>query len=486
MLQGTGSDVGKSVLVAGLCRIAARKNLKVSPFKPQNMSNNAAIADDGGEIGRAQVLQARAAGVQPTVDMNPILLKPETDNGSQIIIHGKKWGNIQAQDFKHFKNNLFENILHSFEILKNKNDLIIVEGAGSPAEVNLRAGDIANMGFATRANVPVVLVGDIERGGVIASLVGTKTVMSIRDAAQIKGFIINKFRGDIALFADGLSEIERLTGWNSYGIVPWFSEVNLLPAEDSVGLERFTAHNKKGFKIAVPMIPRIANFDDLDPFRMEPDVNLIMVPPGKAIEGDVDLILLPGSKSTISDLRFLRSQGWEIDIIAHVRRGGRVWGICGGYQMLGNSIEDPYGIEGKPTKVKGLGLLNVNTVLNKEKYIGNVKGHDILHGKAISGYEIHLGWTEGPDCSRPLLELACSGESKSRLDGAQSIDGCVVGSYVHGLFNADDFRRAMLKSMGVSLTNSLMFEKQIEAALDSLADHLALYLDLDDLFGLAR
>ena len=347
MIQGTGSNVGKSVIVAGLCRAAVNRGLNVRPFKPQNMSNNAAVTHDGGEIGRAQALQALACKVPLTVHMNPILLKPERDTGSMVVVQGKAKGAMRARDFAKAKPDLMAPVMESFLRLAGEADLVLIEGAGSPAEINLRKGDIANMGFATEAGVPVVLMGDIDRGGVIAQLVGTKAILPQDDLATIKGFLINKFRGDPRLFDDGYRDIEDRTAWRGFGVIPWFPDVHKLPAEDAVDLK--ARRGDGAYHIACPMLSRIANFDDLDPLAAEPEVRLTMVPPGQALPGDADLVILPGTKSTIGDLAFLRAQGWDIDLAAHVRRGGEVLGICGGYQMLGNVLRDP----GAPSSPSG-------------------------------------------------------------------------------------------------------------------------------------
>ncbi|MFM2350125.1 MAG: hypothetical protein RIR04_1091, partial [Pseudomonadota bacterium] len=343
MIQGAGSNVGKSLLVAGLCRAAKLRGLSVAPFKPQNMSNNAAVTADGGEIGRAQALQALACGLEPITDMNPVLLKPESETGSQVVVQGKRIATVKARDYAALKPSLMAPVLQSFHRLKAQHDLVIVEGAGSPAEVNLRSGDIANMGFACAADVPVVLVGDIDRGGVIAQIVGTQAVLNPADNAQIAGFIINKFRGDPTLFDDGYRLISARTGWQGLGVVPFFPDASKLPAEDALDLP--TGSTNGAFHIAVLVFSRIANFDDLDPLAQEPNIRLSMVKAGQPVPA-CDLIILPGSKSTRADLAYLRAQGWDIDLSAHVRRGGHVLGICGGYQMLGTSIADPNGIEG--------------------------------------------------------------------------------------------------------------------------------------------
>src|SRR5690606_10105352 len=369
MFQGTGSDVGKSLIVAGLCRALTNRGLTVRPFKPQNMSNNAAVTLENGEISRAQALQARAARAEPTVHMNPVLLKPQREIGAQIVVHGKVRAAADAKTYQSIKAELLPDVLESFEILRHEADIVLVEGAGSASETNLRLNDIANMGFARAADVPVVLIGDIDRGGVIASLVGTKNVIDAADAALICGFIVNRFRGDPALFAGGMKEITALTGWTAFGLVPHFEGAHRLPAEDALALTaKSTPRAAEGrVKIAVPILPHISNFDDLDPLDAEPDVEIVRVKPGTALPGDADLVLLLGSKSTIADLGYLRKAGFDIDIVAHVRRGGHVLGLCGGYQMLGRTIEDSDGIEGSPGNVEGLGLLDVSTALISAK-----------------------------------------------------------------------------------------------------------------------
>lgn len=477
MLMGTGSNVGKSTLVAGLCRALKRRGLNVLPFKPQNMSNNAAACPDGGEIGRAQALQARAAGVAPSVHMNPVLLKPETDTGAQVIVQGRRFGTLRAIEYGQRKSTLMPAVLESFAQLEREADIILVEGAGSPAEINLRDGDIANMGFALAANVPVALIGDIDRGGVIASLVGTHAVLEPDERALIKAFIINKFRGDVRLFDGGLREIAARTGWPSLGVAPWFADAHKLPAEDALDLER--RHTGEGkFVIACPILARIANFDDLDPLAQEPIVDLRLVPPGEPLPADAHVIILPGSKSTIGDLAFLRAQGWDIDMAAHLRRGGHVVGLCGGYQMLGRMIADPQGIEGPAQTVPGLGLLDVETVLGGDKLVRPVTGRHCPTGERVTGYEIHLGRTSGPDCARPLVDL------DGQPDGAISPDRRVTGSYVHGLFADDCFRHAWLAGFGKA--GSLAYEAGIEATLEALADHCERHLDVDAIIRLAR
>jgi len=479
MLQGTGSDVGKSLLVAGLCRALVRRGLTVRPFKPQNMSNNAAVTADGGEIGRAQALQARACGVEPSVHMNPVLLKPQTDVGAQVIVQGRVVGAARASDYQAKKRELLGAVLDSFARMRSEADIVVVEGAGSPAEVNLRAGDIANMGFACAAGVPVVLVGDIDRGGVIASLVGTHALLPDDERARVKGFLINKFRGDVRLFDGGLRVIAERTGWPSFGVVPWLAEARSLPAEDAVALDTARAGSGGPIRIAVPVLSRISNFDDFDPLALEPGVSLTMVPAGRPLPGDADLVILPGSKATIADLAFLRAQGWDVDLMAHRRRGGRVLGICGGYQMLGRRVSDPEGIEGPAGEAPGLGLLEVDTVLAGPKVLAEAAGVEIATGQPVAGYEMHMGRTSGPDCARPMLRL-----EGGTADGAVAEDGRVAGCYLHGLFGSDAFRAAFLRGLG-GQGGGLAYAATVERALDAIADRLEGCVDVDALLRVA-
>jgi len=449
----------------------------VLPFKPQNMSNNAAVTVDGGEIGRAQALQALAAGVEPHTDMNPVLLKPETDVGAQIIVHGKRIATARAREYANLKPSLMGAVLESFERLKERADLVLVEGAGSPAEVNLRKSDIANMGFARKADVPVVLIGDIDRGGVIAQLVGIKTVIDAEDAAMIQGFVINKFRGDPTLFDDGYRLIEARTSWRGFGVLPYFTRATELPAEDALGLGE--ARKPGQCKIAFLSLSRIANFDDLDPLKLEPGVDLVMVRPGDAVPGDARLVIIPGSKSTRGDLAFLRAQGWDIDLLAHRRRGGHVLGVCGGYQMLGRSVADPEGIEGPAGETEGLGLLDVTTVMTGEKTLTRVSAQHVATRQPIDAYEIHIGRTDGPDRARPFAMLDGAPE------GAISRDGRVYGSYLHGLFASDEFRSSFLRQLDIPVTDQ-QYRGRVESVLDALADHIEAHLDVDGLLALAR
>ena len=473
MFQGTGSDVGKSLIVAGLCRAFTRRGLSVVPFKPQNMSNNAAVTADGGEIGRAQALQARACGVEPSVHMNPVLLKPQSEIGSQIVVQGKVVGAAKAREYQTWKPKLLASVLESFAICQARADLVLVEGAGSAAEVNLRAHDIANMGFARASGTPVVLIGDIDRGGVIAQIVGTRAVLNPQDAAMVRGFLVNKFRGDPSLFDDGMTLIEARSGWPSFGLIPHFADARRLPAEDAVALERPQAPQGGACVVVVPRLPHISNFDDFDALAAEPGVRLVFAAPGAPLPR-ADLIALPGSKATIADLKALRAQGWDIDILAHARRGGKVLGICGGYQMLGRTIADPQGIEGPPEAVAGLGLIDVSTVLGGDKTLARVSGR--ANGAPFAGYEIHVGRSFGP--VRPWLAF-----SDGRADGADA--GDVRGCYVHGLFDDDAQRRALLDWIGAA-PSSLNHAADIEATLDALADHLERHVRVEALLALTQ
>ncbi|MDZ4094703.1 MAG: cobyric acid synthase [Paracoccaceae bacterium] len=497
MIQGAGSNVGKSLLVAGLCRAAVLRGLRVLPFKPQNMSNNAAVTADGGEIGRAQALQALACGVDAHTDMNPVLLKPESDLGAQVVVQGRRMTTLKARDYGALKPSLMAPVLESFNRLKARADLVIVEGAGSPAEVNLRQGDIANMGFARAADCPVVLVGDIDRGGVIAQMVGTRAVLDSADAAMIEGFIINKFRGDVRLFDDGYRLIAELTGWRGFGVVPFFADAQRLPAEDALDLPQ--SRGTGAFTIACLAFPRIANFDDLDPLAQEPGVALRMIGAGQAIPGDTDLVVLPGSKSTRGDLAWLRAQGWDIDLAAHVRRGGHVLGICGGYQMLGHVVRDPEGIEGAAGASPGLGLLDVETLMTPDKHLMRTRATHVATAQEVEGYEIHIGSTVGPDCARPFATVA------GRAEGATSADGRIMGSYLHGLFGSDAFRTAFLGQMGHvspglaqtgftqtgftqtgAVQPALRYAAAVDDTLNALAAHIEAHLDVAALLELAR
>jgi adenosylcobyric acid synthase len=388
-----------------------------------------------------------------------------------VVVQGQRLTTVKAQDYGALKASLMPKVLESFQRLKAEADIVMIEGAGSPAEVNLREGDLANMGFAEAADVPVILIGDIDRGGVIAQIVGTKAVISEADAGRIKGFIVNKFRGDPALFEAGFDAISAHTGWQGLGTLPWFADAHRLPAEDALDIR---SSGSGSFHIAVPQLSRMANFDDLDPLAQEPNVRVSMVPAGQALPGDADLILIPGTKSTIKDLAFFRAQGWEIDLQAHLRRGGKVLGICGGYQMLGQFIADPDGVEGPAGKVAGLGLLGVVTVMTPEKQVSVVEAVHVASGTQVSGYEIHIGTTTGADCARPMFRVS------GQPEGAMSTDGRVAGSYLHGLFTADNFRAAWLGKSG------LAYGATVEKTLDELAAHIEAHIDIDALIELAQ
>lgn len=481
MIQGAGSNVGKSMLVAGIARALVKRGLSVAPFKPQNMSNNAAVTEDGGEIGRAQALQARACGRAPHTDMNPVLLKPETDAGAQVVVQGARIATLKARDYGAMKSTLMPRVLESFHRLADTADIVVIEGAGSPAEINLRTGDIANMGFAEAADIPVVLVGDIDRGGVIASLVGTHMLLEPNEQARLKGYIVNKFRGDPTLFDDAHPIIRERTEMTTLGVVPWFNGARHLPAEDILDLNvQVNAADRVGIKIVVPKLPRLSNFDDLDPLTSEPDVEVVFVERGEAFPGDADLVFLPGSKATLADLEAFRQAGFDIDLQAHIRRGGMVLGLCGGFQMLGRSISDPDGVEGAPASAQGLGLLDFDTSLGGKKTLLATSGEECRSGLAIQGYEMHIGKTLGPALDRPFLDL------NGRPDGAISEDGRIMGCYVHGVFASDAFRHAFLKRLRDREHSSLHYEQLVDNTLDQLAEHLNAHLDVDELLRIAE
>ncbi len=479
MIQGTGSDVGKSLLVAGLARAFANRGLKVQPFKPQNMSNNAAVTIEGGEIGRAQALQARAARVPLINDMNPVLLKPQSDIGAQVILQGKVWGNATAREFQSVKPQMLKKVLESFRRLQQKADIVLIEGAGSPAEVNLRKNDIANMGFAEAADIPVILAGDIDRGGVIAQLVGTIDLLSPSEKARTKGYIVNKFRGDVSLFDDGLKIITEKTGAKNFGVLPFFKDAHKLPPEDAFSIQNARKENAT-IQIAIPVLSRISNYDDFDPLIAEPSVNVTMVQPGSPLPTNADLIILPGSKATLADMDFMRAQGWDIDIKSHIRHGGSVIGICGGYQMLGSRLFDPDGLEGNQLETDGLGLLDFTTVMGGSKKLLEESGVETLFDTSLSGYHMHLGICEGPALSRPMLQLS------SGPDGAVSEDRLVMGCYLHGLFANDAFRQKLINRFQNSDHIVESFETRIEETLDNLAAHMEKHLDLDAMLEVAH
>ena len=493
MFMGTGSGVGKSLLVAGLCRLLANQGIRVRPFKPQNMSNNAAVTPQGGEIGRAQALQAFAAKVPSNVHMNPVLLKPQAGKTAQIILQGRHYPLPKGQSWQDIRHQMLAPVLESFHQLAAEADLILVEGAGSASEVNMRQGDIANMGFAAAADLPVIMIGDIERGGVIAALAGTQAVLDQADAARIAGFCINKFCGDPALFAEGMRALEAHTGWPGLGIIPWFDAARLLPAEDFMDLADKAdtpgpQRDPDRLHICVPVLPGIANFDDLDPLMAESGLAVTLLYDGQPIPADCDLVILPGSKSTLTDLQHLKESGWASDVIAHARRGGAVLGICGGYQMLGRQLQDPLQIEGPHRQLAGLGLLDIETILGPEKTLQLTRLMSADGEAETSGYEIHLGQTSGPDCKCPFL-LRGDVPGTAAGHGAMSPDGRIAGCYLHGLFDSASFRSWYFGLLGQQLrqpASQTDHQDRVDQLLDRLADHLAASLDIDRLISLAR
>jgi adenosylcobyric acid synthase len=469
MVQGCTSDAGKSVLVAALCRILHRRGVRVAPFKPQNMALNSAVTVDGGEIGRAQALQALAAGLPPRVDFNPVLLKPGSDRRAQVIIHGKAVATLEARDYHDYKRTAMAAVLESWARLTREFDCLLVEGAGSPAEVNLRDRDIANMGFAEAVDIPVILIGDIDRGGVLAHLSGTLDLLTATERARVRGLVINRFRGDIGLLQPGLDWLAGHTGKPVLGVLPYLHGL-FLDAEDA--LEHHAEHSGEvRLRVVSPALPRISNANDLDPLRLHPQVDFRWIGNGQAIP-PCDLVVLPGSKSVAADLAWLRAQGWEACLQRHLRYGGRLAGICGGYQMLGRRLHDPAGIEGAPASIAGLGLLDCETTLEAEKQLRNVTGRLALGGAEMSGYEIHMGVTRGPALARPAVTL-----DDGRTDGALSEDGRILGSYCHGLFERPAALAALLAWAGAGELAPVDFAARREADLDRLADAAAAALD---------
>jgi len=473
MIQGTTSDAGKSVMVAGLCRLLARRDLKVAPFKPQNMALNSAVTVDGGEIGRAQAAQARAAGIEAHTDMNPVLLKPASDTGAQVIIQGRAIGDMEARGYHDYKQVAREAVMESFHRLQERYEYIIVEGAGSPAEVNLRDGDIANMGFAEAADVPVVLVADIDRGGVFAHLVGTLELLSESERRRVRGFIINRFRGDLALLQPGLDWLEARTDKPVLGVIPYLHGLHI-EAEDGLQQQAQTLGEGERLKVVVPVIPRISNHTDFDPLRLHPQVDLHMLLPGEA-PPPADLVILPGSKSVGDDLAWLRDHGWEEYLLRHLRYGGKLLGICGGYQMLGRAIHDPHGVEGQAGSSEGFGLLALETTLQQEKQLHRVSGRLAMDAAAVEGYEIHMGTSSGEALRSPLLRL-----EDGRLDGACSDDGQVAGTYLHGLFDHPHACDSLLRWAGLQTGETHSdYRELLEEHIDRLADTLEQHLDLE-------
>jgi len=469
MIQGTTSDAGKSTLVTALCRWLARQGVAVAPFKPQNMALNSAVTADGGEIGRAQAVQAQAAGLEPHTDMNPILLKPNTDIGAQVIVQGKAIGNMPAALYHQYKPQAMQAVLASHQRLSSQYQVIMVEGAGSPAEINLRANDIANMGFAEAVDCPVILMADIDRGGVFAHLVGTLALLSPSEQARVQGLVINRFRGDLALLQPGLDWLEQRTGKPVLGVLPYLHDFHL-EAEDALD-QRQRPTTGKALRVILPVLPRLSNHTDFDPLRLHPQVDLQFIGPGQPIP-TADLIILPGSKSVRADLARLREQGWETAIQRHLRYGGKLLGICGGLQMLGQSIADPLGLEGDPGQSPGLGLLDFDTTLEAEKQLRRVGGQLCLECAPISGYEIHAGVSRGPALARPALYL-----DDGRPDGVQSADGQILGTYLHGLFEEPAACSALLRWAGLESPLAFDYQARREQDIERLADQVEQHLD---------
>ena len=480
MVQGTTSDAGKSLLVTAICRWLKRRGVRVAPFKPQNMALNSAVTIDGGEIGRAQAVQAAACGLPPHTDMNPVLLKPNSDIGAQVIIQGRAIGNLNAVAYQAYKASARVAVLESYHRLAGQYQAIVVEGAGSPAEINLRAQDIANMGFAEAVDCPVILIADIDRGGVFAHLVGTLALLSPSEQARVQGFVINRFRGDMALLEPGLDWLTEYTGKPVLGVLPYLKGLHL-PAEDS--LDRVQGDTlEAALRILVPVLPRLSNHTDLDPLRLHPGVDLRLIGPGESIP-PADLMLLPGSKSVAADLAWLRAQGWPAALARHLRYGGKVLGLCGGFQMLGRAIHDPLGLEGPPGSTPGLGLLDLETTLAAEKRLTHVTGRLSLDEAPVTGYEIHAGVTTGPGLARPAVLLG------DGPDGAVSPDGQVLGTYLHGLFDAPTACAALLAWAGLDRPQAADYEALREATIERLADMVEAHLDtgaLGRLLGLEK
>ncbi len=474
MVQGTTSDAGKSVLVAGLCRVLARKGINVAPFKPQNMALNSAVTKDGGEIGRAQAVQAQACNIEPTVHMNPVLIKPNSDTGAQIILQGKALSNMDAASFHDYKKVAMNTVLDSFSKLTKEFDSIMIEGAGSPAEINLREGDIANMGFAEAADVPVIIVADIDRGGVFAHLYGTLALLSESEQARVKGFVINRFRGDIRLLQSGLDWLEEKTGKPVLGVLPYLHGLNL-EAEDAITAQQ-ELNSEVKLNVVVPVLTRISNHTDFDVLRLNPDINLRYVGKGEKID-KADLIILPGTKSVRDDLAYLKSQGWDKDILRHIRLGGKVMGICGGYQMLGKTIDDPDGVEGEPGSSEGLGLLNVHTVLTGSKQLTKTEAVLNLNNQKakVKGYEIHVGRSQVLD-EQPLKL------DNGERDGAISECGQIMGTYLHGCFDEAEALNLITEWVNGTQVKQQDFEVLKEQGINRIADAIEQHMNLDFLF----
>ncbi|MEW5904660.1 MAG: cobyric acid synthase [Pseudomonadota bacterium] len=471
MVQGTTSDAGKSTVVAGLCRVLKRRGVRVVPFKPQNMALNSAVTADGGEIGRAQAVQAQAAGLLPHTDMNPVLLKPNSDTGAQVILHGRAVSNMEAATYHDFKREAMQAVLASHQRLAAQYEAVVVEGAGSPAEINLRAGDIANMGFAEAVDCPVLLVADIDRGGVFAHLVGTLALLSESERARVRGFIINRFRGDLALLQDGLDWLEQHTGKPVLGVLPYLHGLHL-EAEDALPRQVRMDTDADRLRIVIPALPHISNHTDFDPLRLHPQVTLQLVAPDE-VPPPADLVILPGCKNVRSDLQWLRAQGWADYLQRHLRYGGKLLGICGGLQMLGQAIHDPQGVEGEAGSSAGLGYLDLETTLQADKQLHNVQGVLAQSGAAVSGYEIHAGISRGAALQRPFAHL-----DDGRDDGAASADGQVMATYLHGVFESPAACAALLAWAGVQAPQHVDYRALRERHIERLADALETHLDM--------
>ncbi|ACH63591.1 cobyric acid synthase CobQ [Aliivibrio fischeri MJ11] len=474
MVQGTTSDAGKTVLVAGLCRLLANKGIQVAPFKPQNMALNSAVTEDGGEIGRAQALQADAARVKPHVHMNPILLKPNTDIGAQVIVQGKAIETMDAWGFHDYKKLAMPYVLESFSYLSNNYECVVIEGAGSPAEINLRENDIANMGFAEAADVPVIIVADIDRGGVFAHLYGTLALLSESEQARVKGFVINRFRGDISLLVPGLEWLEEKTGKPVLGVIPYLHGLNL-EAEDAIKSEQL---DKGKFVVKVPVVTRISNHTDFDPLRLHPDIDLQFIGKGESLSG-ADFIILPGSKSVQADLDYVKSQRWDKDIERHLRYGGKVMGICGGYQMLGEYLADPLGIEGAPCSIKGLGYLSISTELQKQKQLTLVEGKLVLPNQSavkVKGYEIHAGVST--NLGQEHRPISIHTKDAMRYDGTINSENSIFGTYLHGVFDEPEAFEAILTWAGLEKCQAINMHDIQEEAIERIAKSMEESLDL--------
>ena len=476
MIQGATSSAGKSIVVAGLCRLFSNMGLQVAPFKPQNMALNSAVTIDGGEIGRSQAVQAQACRIQPHSDMNPILLKPNSDEGAQVIVQGRAVGNMTARRFHHYKKEAMAPVVESFQRLASRHDLIIIEGAGSPAEINLRENDIANMGFATAVRCPVFIVADIERGGLFAHLLGTVECLDLHERRLVEGYIINRFRGDPSLLDSGIRWLNEKTGISTLGVLPWLEGLHI-EAEDSVGLGgNGKSSGKIGserFRIVVPRIPRISNHTDFDPLKLQPDVELVFVDDNSSIP-PADLVILPGSKSSISDLDWLKRNGWSDYLHRHLRYGGKLIGICGGYQMIGKVIHDPDGIEGPPGSREGLALMDFETILEPIKQLSNVTGKLNTSDSIVTGYEIHMGRTSGPDVCHPAVTL-----DDGRVDGAESRDGLVLCTYLHGVFDHFEARQSLLQWAGMVSAQPYDYLTHRDREINRVADTLDQHLDIE-------